>query len=475
MRFIRFLLISTFFATASFSLSYAQDTIWQSATKGDVDAIKGFIDAGADLDEPSKTGSAPLHYAVARNRVEVVALLLDADADPDVEDSRQRTPLDLAVSGKKMEIADLLLDADAFVEAPTTLLNDSVWWGNLLEVKLHIYAGTDLEQEDADGCTAVMNAAYHQLLDILKLLIEHEADLSAGDKAERTALDWAIIVQFTEGEELLRENDAPSGAEKSFIAAIQTGNIEAVKTLLDAGADVNEPAYTTKTPLHYAAHSISLDVLKLLISSGADLEARTEQGYTPLMYTGFQNSADNCRVLLEAGANPNTLDVLWQWSPLDHALDSGASDVVKVIREAGGVAGPRMTMHEAAYLGNNKNVGVHLFFGTDINLLDDIGETPLDAAARGRKHNTVAFLKTQTRVEFATDENGQQVFRVVGPYGTGNRAPLLGFAIETSINLSDWESAESVDTEDGVGVLKFEPDPEVPARFFRVAVNELEE
>ena len=93
-----------------------------------------------------------------------------------------------------MEIADLLLDADAFVEAPTTLLNDSVWWGNLLEVKLHIYAGTDLEQEDEYGFTAVMNAAYYQLLDILKLLIEHEADLSAGDKAERTALDWAIIV-----------------------------------------------------------------------------------------------------------------------------------------------------------------------------------------------------------------------------------------------------------------------------------------
>ena len=473
MRFIRFLLISTFFATASFSLSYAQDTIWQSATKGDVDAIKGFIDAGADLDEPSKTGSAPLHYAVLRNRVGVVALLLDADADPDVEDSRQRTPLDLAVSGKKMEIADLLLDADAFVEAPTTLLNDSVWWGNLLEVKLHIYAGTDLEQEDEYGFTAVMNAAYYHLLDILKLLIEHEADLSAGDKAERTALDWAIIVQFTEGEELLRENDAPSGVEKSLIAAIQTGNIEAVKTLLDAGADVNEPAYTTKTPLHYAAHSISLDVLKLLISSGADLEARTQSGnYTPLMYAGFFNNPDNCRVLLEAGANPNTLDN-WYISTLDAA--SGFYDVVKLIREAGGVAGPQMSIHEAASWGNNENVGLHLFFGTDINLLDGIGETPLDAAARGRKHNTVAFLKTQTRVEFATDENGQQVFRVVGPYGTGNRAPLLGFAIETSINLSDWESAESVDTEDGVGVLKFEPDPEVPARFFRVAVNELEE
>ena len=78
-------------------------------------------------------------------------------------------------------------------------------------------------------------------------------------------------------------------------------------------------------------------------------------------------------------------------------------------------------------------------------------------------------------MEFATEEDGQQVLRVVGPYGKWNKTPPFEFTIETSINLSDWESAESVDTEDGVGVLKFEPDPEVPARFFRVAVNELEE
>ena len=67
------------------------------------------------------------------------------------------------------------------------------------------------------------------------------------------------------------------------------------------------------------------------------------------------------------------------------------------------------------------------------------------------------------------------MFRVIGPYGTGDVTPLLEFTIETSINFSDWESAESIDTEDGVGELEFEPDPADPARFFRVAVDQLEE
>ena len=82
---------------------------------------------------------------------------------------------------------------------------------------------------------------------------------------------------------VLRENDAPSGAERSFIAAIQTNNIDAVKALLEAGADVNEPAYTTKTPLHYASHSRNKEILKLMMTEGADLEAKTEQGFTPLV------------------------------------------------------------------------------------------------------------------------------------------------------------------------------------------------
>tara|TARA_Y100001934_G_scaffold187087_1_gene220743 strand:+ start:680 stop:826 length:147 start_codon:yes stop_codon:yes gene_type:complete len=45
-----------FCAVAHFSSAHAQDSIWQAATKGDVEAIEAFIDDGADLDELSETG-----------------------------------------------------------------------------------------------------------------------------------------------------------------------------------------------------------------------------------------------------------------------------------------------------------------------------------------------------------------------------------------------------------------------------------
>ena len=514
--------------------------IWDAASDGDIEAIEAHIAAETDLNEQNETGYTPLHYGVMKTRPGVVALLLEAGADPDVVNNQAKTPLDLAISGSKDEIIDLLLEAGAAVEPPVDGIHVLAWNNEVIGVKLHIYAGTDIDQADEFGNIPLLLAVEKGHIGVLELLIKHEAnlevsdpdgftplimsaelnhpellqllldggaDIAAEDKAERTALDWAIIMQSAEAETILRENDAPSSAEKSFIAAIQTNNIDAVKALLEKGADVNEPAYTTKTPLHYASHSRNKEILKLMMTEGADLEAKTEQGFTPLSYAVGLNHPDNCRILLEAGAdvdgidnwkrtnlnvaanqgltevtvillefdaNVNTLDV-WNWSALDVAEAYGFPEVAELIIEAGGVNGPKVTIHEAAGAGVNELVALHLFFGTDINLLSDAGETPLDTAANVNKAETVTFLQEQTHLDFATNDDDERVIRVVGPYGVGDLAPLLEFTIESSTNLSDWDTVESVDSDDGVGDMAFTPDAATPARFFRVIVAELDE
>ena len=534
--------LCSFLALPSQGLSQEapEKPIWDAASDGDIEAIEAHIAAETDLDEQNETGYTPLHYGVMKTRPGVVALLLEAGADPDVVNNQAKTPLDLAISGSKDEIIDLLLEAGAAVEPPVDGIHVLAWNNEVIGVKLHIYAGTDIDQADEFGNIPLLLAVENGHIGVLELLIKHEAnlevsdpdgftplimsaelnhpellqllldggaDIAAEDKAERTALDWAIIMQSAEAETILRENDAPSSAEKSFIAAIQTNNIDAVKALLEKGADVNEPAYTTKTPLHYASHSRNKDILKLMLIEGADLEAKTELGFTPLSYAIGLNHPDNCRILLEAGADvdaidnwkrtglnvtaglglpevtaillefgatANTLDQ-WNWSALDVAEAYEFTEVAELIIETGGVNGPKITIHEAAGAGDNDMVALHLFFGTDINLLDDTGETPMDTAANLRKTKTVAFLQEQTRLGFATDDDGNKLVKVIGPYGTGDRAPLLEFTIESSTNLSDWEAGEAFDAVDGVGEMAFTPDAATPARFFRVTVAELDE
>ena len=64
--------------------------------------------------------------------------------------------------------------------------------------------------------------------------------------------------------------------------AAESGNIEAVKQHLAAGADVNAKNDGGFTPLHYAASRRDKEIAELLIAKDADVNAKMEDGDTPL-------------------------------------------------------------------------------------------------------------------------------------------------------------------------------------------------
>jgi len=72
----------------------------------------------------------------------------------------------------------------------------------------------------------------------------------------------------------------------SIREAVKTGNIEAVKQHIAAGADVNAKGKYGRTPLHYAASRGLKKIIELLIARGADVNTKIEvgdyKGQTPL-------------------------------------------------------------------------------------------------------------------------------------------------------------------------------------------------
>jgi peptide-methionine (S)-S-oxide reductase len=72
----------------------------------------------------------------------------------------------------------------------------------------------------------------------------------------------------------------------AFVLSALNGNDRALRRLVRAGVDVNAPSpglYPHGTPLHHAVSSGALDAVKVLVDSGADLNARdTAWGGTPL-------------------------------------------------------------------------------------------------------------------------------------------------------------------------------------------------
>jgi hypothetical protein len=65
--------------------------------------------------------------------------------------------------------------------------------------------------------------------------------------------------------------------------AIQKGEIELVKKLIDYGADVNEKSFGM-TPLMVAARYNKVEIIKLLLDKGARQNDKDEKGFTALKY-----------------------------------------------------------------------------------------------------------------------------------------------------------------------------------------------
>jgi len=70
--------------------------------------------------------------------------------------------------------------------------------------------------------------------------------------------------------------------DRTLIAAIARGDIEAVKQHLAAGVDVNARNRVGGTPLHFAALEGRKEIVELLITKGGDVNVKTEDGLTPL-------------------------------------------------------------------------------------------------------------------------------------------------------------------------------------------------
>ena len=73
--------------------------------------------------------------------------------------------------------------------------------------------------------------------------------------------------------------------EQKWFEAAKSGDEEALKQALESGADVNAVDELKNTALHYAAKQADLNVMHFLIENGADLNATNEKLATPLHLT----------------------------------------------------------------------------------------------------------------------------------------------------------------------------------------------
>jgi uncharacterized protein len=238
-------------------------------------------------------------------------------------------------------------------------------------LKLH----AEVNAPQPDGTTALHWASRWDDVEMANLLVTAGANVKAANRFGATPLSLAC----TNGsaamiDKLLKAGEDPNAVisemgDTALMLAARTGKPDAVKVLLDHGADANKTNSEGQTPLMWAVAEKNAAAAKVLIDHGADVNAQTHKlpppsmfqtifsapfpagGMTALLYAARQNDLESAKILVTAGANVK-----------ENAADGSSPLLVAVINE-----------HYA--------LGKYLLEqGADPNATDDKGRGPLYAA-----------------------------------------------------------------------------------------------
>jgi ankyrin repeat protein len=85
--------------------------------------------------------------------------------------------------------------------------------------------------------------------------------------------------------------------------AASYGHSEAVKALLDAGADAEAKDANGYFALFIAAQKGHSDVVKIMLDAGADVEVKDSEGHTALYFATQEGHSAVVQLLINAGAD----------------------------------------------------------------------------------------------------------------------------------------------------------------------------
>ena len=151
--------------------------------------------------------------------------------------------------------------------------------------------GIDVNASDIGGRTALMIAVAAEHLEVVQLILS--SGCGPGNRGMRA--------------------DSNRQACRGSIAlthAVDARRPDIVKVLLDAEADPNQRDSRGRTALMSALEqeAPSLDIVRALLSAGTDPNAQDNGGKTALMAAAVRNDAETIRLLMAAGADPQLAD-----------------------------------------------------------------------------------------------------------------------------------------------------------------------
>lgn len=379
------------------SCPFSETALQAASSQGHEQVVACLLESGADVNAPdnhrSQFPQTAITTAVEMNHLRLIRLLLDAGADVNIPSWRNHksqfptTLLMIAVEMNHLELVKSLLDAGAHINTPsfgyygcTVLeaarsrstntgildlliakdahevaslpnsynkiqLRDAVRRGDLSRVQVLMKNDVQIDMQIIEG------SPEHGKLGIKNQTILHWALEDSGKKVNRKLLRledsgkklniklFRFLVENIH--DVNAQNEMPE-LKPILLSAIQTGHVEIVEILIDAGADINLCWYKEGTPLMFAASRGECEMVRFLTLKGADIYAivKSELATTALQAALYRGQSLLCHCLLAHGAKINAPIADSGSSELTYAVETNSLNMVRKLLDRGAEVNP---------------------------------------------------------------------------------------------------------------------------------------
>ena len=381
-----------------------------AARAGQAEVVRGLLESGADVGIRTTTGETALHFAAGAGDAETVRVLVDRGAELEArEASAGQTPLMFAAAWGRTEAMRTLLAAGAdplartsTVDYPAMAKADREASEERSQRLQYLHGESRNDYGMVDGTNAR----------------EDEDDEEAADEDETSG-------EFSVGAPGETEGVSPGETEgESMAEDVDEADDDVPANRKRLGYDELVGVQGGHSALHYAAREGHREAVRMLLDHGAEIDQPTEgDRSSALLVATVNGNFDLAMDLLEAGADPNLRSVPgnsplyaaihMQWVPksfypqprVERREETTYLELMEALLEAGADPDVRLERH-LWYTSFNHNVlGV-----------DTWGATPFWRAAYGTDLEAMKLL-----VAYGADPT-IPTYRPPGRESTGNGA-----------------------------------------------------
>ena len=408
--------------------------------QGDFEGIRKFYSNQEELNKPSNKepyiGLYPLHIAVTQGNAQIAEILIVLGAKPDNQDLSGKTALRYAVDRKQTAMVKMLIDrgADPFITDVGGTSPALVALHSDISLLDAMFNSRNINNTGPDGRTILHHASDALMPKEVDLLLSKGALVQIKDKADRTALDLALLypekLEAAQiAEKLILKGANPSFPEFSWFADT-----------------VRRPDYGAarfangNTPLHEAISRYQHGFALFLLLNNVDPNLKNLNGDASLHLAVKMGYVEGARLLLSHNANPDILDAN-QSTPLHLTVPATQRlEMVKLLLAF--KANPALMdiqgntpLHKAvAQLYAPEIVETLIQAGAPVNAQNSKGDTPLIICARTEHYEYARPLIEANAEIFKMNQAGENALKIALSKGY---TAVDNIVLPSNVNQSD--------------------------------------